>query len=246
MRVCNGVTKNYSISSILAAREDPRCLSTSSVPSSLLSRQLQTAKSKWSSEVLQLAEPLVKLVKTQLNKLSPGNYEKILSLIQDAVTPDSCAVFCRILLEKASAEQKYLQVYAKLCQDISEQKQFFRSTLLRSAQEMFKTLLDSSDRQSILGKVRFIGALFSIKMIHPRFLKDCCEKLIGQGELAVEAACYLIGSCSWVFESQIKDWVHSYLGRLQKLEMPSRVKFEVMDLIEDKRLKVISLQPVAA
>ena len=109
-RVWNQGNRKYSISSILAVQGDSRCLSTSSLSPSLLDREVQTAKSRWSSEVLHQAEPLVKLLKSQLNKLTPSNYDKIFSSVQDAATAEFCEVFCSILLNKASAEQKRVEI----------------------------------------------------------------------------------------------------------------------------------------
>ena len=85
---------------------------------------------KWCADVRQKSDPLTRSIKSLLNKLAPTNYPSILSKTQGLLNPEAALAVAVHIFDKASAESKYSELYARLCEDLITGFPEFKSYLV--------------------------------------------------------------------------------------------------------------------
>ncbi|CAG9309918.1 unnamed protein product [Blepharisma stoltei] len=256
-RVWKKVSKHtYSYDEILSVKSQESSQIKSDAILKILDRKLKTVGSAWRSTPQKLKssnDELTKNFKSLLNKLAPTNAESIQNKLLALLSPESSESLSLLILEKASAEGKYAETYAKMCVEISRQISYFRNNLLTACQVMFENSHENgefSDRKKVLGCVRFIGELFKAKLIPPKIICSCCSYMLELGsEDSIEALCYLLSVCNSLFASpRYKETFHLYVVKLQELakNLSSRLRFQVLDLSENKEIKTLAIQKADA
>ncbi|UKZ69051.1 uncharacterized protein TrAtP1_010063 [Trichoderma atroviride] len=100
-----------------------------------------------------------------------------------------------------------------------------------------------------LGLVQFIGELFKLGMLTERIMHECVRKLVDyQGvpdEAEVESLCKLLRTIGAnLDETKGRPLVDAYFQRIQGMvdlpELPSRIKFMLMDIIDLRRARWVS------
>lgn len=76
------------------------------------------APPKWCADVRLKTDPLTRSLKSLLNKLAPTNYATILSKMQELVNEEAALAIAVHIFDKASAESRFSEVYARLCEDL--------------------------------------------------------------------------------------------------------------------------------
>lgn len=231
----------YPIDSILQVQRDHSSLQQDSLREDILARVVHVPQDPHFISNFTALDPHVKAFKVQLNKLTPSNMQPICASLLELLNVAGPVQFCKLLIDKASAELKYSETYAELCIRLVSALPGFKKDLINCCQVTFEGLSTETDRKRLQGKVKFIGCLINNGLIPRKVLKTCLEALETEGgELNVEAACYLLGTCNWVF-GQLKEWVHCYIRQLEfkATKFPPRVKFQVQDLKECQQLKMI-------
>lgn len=257
-RVWNKVPKRiYSQEQILALQSHTLSKQLTSVNPKFLNRKMLALSKKHRSQsertkiVNENFDALERNCKSLLNKLAPTNFESISGKLLEILVPATSFKISCLVLEKASLEPKYSETYASLCQEAIRKCPFFREDLLSACQEFFEGVLEnpdslSSQKKKIMGSVRFIGELFNRRMIPSKVLKLICNDLLSiEREECAEGVCYLLSTCKWVFEHKhFKEESHRWLKLLQEMSQSfsSRVKFQVLDLVENQEMKYVNFQ----
>lgn len=100
-----------------------------------------------------------------------------------------------------------------------------------------------------LGLVQFIGELFKLGMLTERIMHECVRKLVDyQGvpdEAEVESLCKLLRTIGAnLDETKGRPLVDAYFQRIQGMvdlpELPSRIKFMLMDIIDLRKARWVS------
>ncbi|KAI2630829.1 hypothetical protein GGR54DRAFT_635437 [Hypoxylon sp. NC1633] len=101
-----------------------------------------------------------------------------------------------------------------------------------------------------LGLVQFIGELYKLGMLTERIMHECVRKLVDYSgipdEAEVESLCKLLRTIGGNLDSaeKGKPMMDAYFGRIQSMvdleELPSRLKFMLMDVIDLRRVNWIS------
>ncbi|KAM0455107.1 hypothetical protein ACHAPV_007998 [Trichoderma viride] len=100
-----------------------------------------------------------------------------------------------------------------------------------------------------LGLVQFIGELFKLGMLTERIMHECVRKLVDyQGvpdEAEIESLCKLLRTIGAnLDETKGRPLVDAYFQRIQGMvdlpELPSRIKFMLMDIIDLRRVRWVS------
>lgn len=158
-------------------------------------------------------EKVRRKIKATLNKLSLSNVEKLqvelATLAKDS--KDALSFLIENVFDKAWAEPKYTEMYAKLSKYLKVQftnfmfdgespskknLNWFRYILLNHIQVAFedshisdKNELESSRtqrRKKSHGSVRFIGELLKVRIITPKMIQDIVETLLALNQQAQE------------------------------------------------------------
>lgn len=114
----------------------------SSLSLDILKREIKTVKGpkgkhkakpappKWCADVRLKTDPLTRSIKSHLNKLAPTNYAAILSKMQGLVNEETALAVAVHIFDKASAESRYAEIYARLCEDLITTFPDFRAFLV--------------------------------------------------------------------------------------------------------------------
>ena len=195
-------------------------------------------------------DSLTKALKALLNKLTPTNLDQISAKISEQMNKEASKVFSGLLLNKACMEFKYNETYCQLAKALILLFPYFREDLLLACQRIFESeTWDWTDmglgKRKTLGLVGFIGELMNSRILSTKVLISCCELLIQKNtEQAAEGVCYLLSVCSGAFSSKYKELAHNLINQLQEQaqKFSSRIKFQVIDLIESKKIHSIIMQ----
>uniref|UniRef100_A0A8C6SU23 Eukaryotic translation initiation factor 4 gamma 2 n=1 Tax=Neogobius melanostomus TaxID=47308 RepID=A0A8C6SU23_9GOBI len=181
-----------------------------------------------------------------LNKLTPERFDKLcLELLNVGIDSKVLKGIILLIVDKALEEPKYSQLYAQLCQRLSEDapnfeepdQTTFRRLLISKLQDEFENRArnvelfeknespltsDEEEQQAIakikmLGNIKFIGELGKLGLIHESILHRCIKTV---SHMTLNA-------------SALMD---QYFGRMQALainkELPSRIRFLLQNTIE--------------
>lgn len=88
------------------------------VPGAKTKHRAKHVQPKWCADVRQKSDPLTRSIKSLLNKLAPTNYAAILSKTQGLLNAEAALAVAVHIFDKASAESKYSELYARLCEDL--------------------------------------------------------------------------------------------------------------------------------
>ena len=195
-------------------------------------------------------DSLTKSLKALLNKLTPTNLDLISCKISEQMSSEAFKIFSGLLLHKACMEFKYNETYCQLAKALISLFPCFREDLLLACQSIFESgTWDWTDlglgKRKMLGLVGFIGELMNSRILSTKVLMSCCELLIQKNtEQAAEGVCYLLSVCSGAFSSKYKELAHNLINQLQEQaeNFSSRIKFQVVDLIESKKIHSIIMQ----
>ena len=195
-------------------------------------------------------DSLTKCLKALLNKLTPTNLDQISAKISEQMNKEASKIFSGLLLNKACMEFKYNETYCQLSKALISLFPYFREDLLLACQSIFESeTWDWTDlglgKRKMLGLVGFIGELMNSRILSTKVLISCCELLMQKNtEQAAEGVCYLLSVCSGAFSSKYKELAHNLINQLQEQaeKFSSRIKFQVVDLIESKKIHSIIMQ----
>lgn len=150
-------------------------------------------------------EKLRRKIKATLNKLSPSNCERLQVELATLAknSKEALSFLIENIFEKAWAEPKYTEMYARLCKylkvefnnflfdGISPTKKntnWFRYILLNVIEKAFEdsNLSNKNEdeysrvlrRKKSHGSVRFIGELLKVRIITPKIIQDIIETLL--------------------------------------------------------------------
>ena len=194
---------------------------------------------------------MTKNLKSLLNKLTPTNFDSIKEKISEQFNPETSIAFSSLLLSKACMEVKYSEIYSKICRDLIVVFPYFRCHLLQACQDIFQSqALEAEDinlnKKKNLGCVTFVGELLNSRIISGKVVTSCCYQLLNKNtEIAAEGVCYLISTCNSYFNSSKgKETGCDLINELQARckYYSSRLKFQVQDLVESRKITVIILK----
>jgi len=200
-------------------------------PASLTNRSRGSLTNSRGGKPTKTRKPVLKLdnedeivykIQSILNKLTPNTYDKLFEQLKDIdlSIESNMNIFIKIIFPKAVTEQRYCELYAKLCSDIvktfkdnQEHVKLFRKLLLSCCQQEFENKpqvpeipADASEVQKIeleekatkvrlhnLGNIKFIGELYKLHMLRESIMFYCIESLIkSKTETDLEHMCLLV------------------------------------------------------
>lgn len=161
-----------------------------------------------------------------LNKISPEKYEKLkgqfirMTRFREAASQE--------LFQKALLEFNYAHLYACLVRDVNEKDGEFRKTIIRHCQKEFgEGEMDEDRKFQKKGLVMFLGHLCLEKMVSGSVLREMINRLLAQKN--VEMLFWLMQVVGKHVPTPL--WQHVVqTARRFKQEMPSRLRFMIMDL----------------
>jgi len=193
--------------------------------------------------------PLSKL-KSMLNKITKEKFLalslEIKTLFEDQIHDDKQIQECaESILEKAIQESGYSSLYAQLCQYLSQERETFKTALLRTCQITFQKALDCRDCRDwrgkrMLGCVCIIGELYNINLIPSKIVFcDVAQRLVVEkSEESVESLCQLFTRTGHKMDehSTVTVNLNIYMELMEKFQkdqaLSSRVRFLTLDLLD--------------
>ena len=198
-------------------------------------------------------DAMTKALKSLLNKLTPTNFDTILEKLSEQFNSETSLIFSSLLLNRACIELKYSETYSQLARDLIRKFHYFRNDLLISCQTFFESqALEAQDislnKKKVLGCVSFIGQLLNMRILPAKVVISCCQELLKKNtEETAEGVSYLLSTCSSFFNSsKFKETAHDLINELQfrSNNFSSRLKFQVQDLIENRKIQAIMTQTI--
>ena len=167
-------------------------------------------------------EEMCRKVRAILNKLTPQNFDALLSHIQDIQidTENKLETVVEILFKKAIVDPRFSEIYAKFCRSLrmlqvkctTRPNEYisFREILAKRCQEEFEGKHDTDTSNSIVarraseGNVRFIVDLFKLKILTETDMYAFVSKLLqSKDEEKLECLCCLLMTVSNKLKSKI-------------------------------------------
>lgn len=141
---------------------------------------------KEKSENDPLKQKLAK-IKSDLNKISTDNEETISGRICDEFTEECIAELTPTFFDKGVWEQKYREIYARLCVKLSLKfPGLFLSALLSGCQNEFEKKIPTDAEDDIiiiatkrrLGAIYFIVEMLRVSLLKPGIVVSCANKIL--------------------------------------------------------------------
>jgi len=212
---------------------------------------------------------IVRLMKSILNKLTIEKYDKLYQqlLICGMSEVSHVKVLIQEIMEKAQTQHNFIQMYAKLCADLADwfveneisdaPEHGFKKILLGECQDMFERNLAPMDERSIkaedlaeaqdkhklsmLGNLKFIGALLERSMIKSSVVIGIAEDLLDEfsaPHLLESLACFLtsVGAKfdrpKWPHHERLKAIFIRVEEKRKDKVVPARIRFLLQDLLD--------------
>mmetsp|Transcript_4247 Transcript_4247/g.7570 ORF Transcript_4247/g.7570 Transcript_4247/m.7570 type:complete len:970 (-) Transcript_4247:463-3372(-) len=148
-----------------------------------------------------------KALRGLLNKLTPNNFEKLVSKINENLKEENMKKFVELVFDKAVSEPTFCVIYSKMCDscynkdDVEKKK--FRKTLLNHCQVEFESgkeafmnqakelseeekskdehyKLNLARRRRFTGLMNFVGMLYIVGLCSPTIIRSCVMLLLGE------------------------------------------------------------------
>lgn len=169
-------------------------------------------------------EEMCRKVRAILNKLTPQNFDALLSHIQDIKidTENKLETVVEILFKKAIVDPRFSEIYAKFCRSLrmlqvkctTRPNEYisFREILAKRCQEEFEGKHDTDTSNGVVtrrpseGNVRFIVDLFKLKILTENDMYAFVSKLLqSKDEEKLEYLCCLLMAVGNKLKSNISD-----------------------------------------
>ena len=189
-------------------------------------------------------------IRSDLNKISPDNELIIADRICDEIIEECVADIIPVFFDKGVWEQKYREIYVRLCVKLSAKfPGVFLSALLTHTQHEFETrvLEDAEDDEIVYAMKRRIGAAYfiiemlKVKLVKPDIVVLCAEKILGsEKEKSDYDICHVaelvIISVSVIKNKDIIGKLRALISILENLYLSQyvsqRAKFKVEDAVK--------------
>lgn len=140
----------------------------------------------------------VKLTKlrSHLNKISPDNEQIISDRICEEIIEECVCELIPIFFDKGVWEQKYREIYARLCIKLSEKfPGVFMSSLLKHTRHEFETRVSEDEDDDVIslamkrrsGAIYFIVEMLKVKLLKPEVVVLCINKILRPDEDAIKS-----------------------------------------------------------
>lgn len=93
---------------------------------------VQGGESAWAIRSRDIIDEETRVFKVTLNKLAPTNYAKLSEELRKMIKPDLIEDLSQLILDRASAETKFLPLYANLSRDLSLDSAEFKRKLIET------------------------------------------------------------------------------------------------------------------
>ena len=193
------------------------------------------------------AEKSKRAIKSVLNKLSRGTFDKLVEqLMAECALTDVSVIeaLVSMVFDKVAYEAQYVGVYADLCAKLHEALgSGFKKTLISAAQDEFENstlaretlgaVADRGDRDAqakrarskIVGVMRLVGELFKRSVVGASLVHAISSELLGEPRSVpcddyIEALCALMTACGGELEASPKTnkaVMDMYFARLNVL-----------------------------
>lgn len=190
-------------------------------------------------------------IRSDLNKISTDNEETISNRIREEFTEECITELTPTFFDKGVWEQKYREIYARLCVKLSLKfPNVFMSALLSSCQREFETKVSIDEEDDVimllmkrrLGAIHFIVEMLKVKLLKPTIILLCANKILtsSDGEKSDHDICHIAELV--IISSPIikeKDTVAKMRGLVDTLKVlhnhqyvSQRSKFKIEDAIK--------------
>ncbi len=126
-------------------------------------------------------------IRSDLNKISPDNEDVISDRICEGLTEECIAEIIPTFFDKGVWEQKYREIYARLCVKLSEKfPTTFIPALLKHCQHEFEIRASEDDEDDVvmqimkrrIGAIHFIVEMLKVKLLKPDIVLLCIDKIL--------------------------------------------------------------------
>lgn len=142
-------------------------------------------------------------INSALNKLSHDNIiqvkDELLSVCSMS-TPEYVSSLANEIIQRASAEKGFIEVYARMCGQLAPLKcsdgTFFSSFIERQSKAVFDEYITdckSAQRATVINFIKFIGWLYIYDILKP-VVVDVCIKTVSENILSLEFGSEMITS----------------------------------------------------
>ena len=130
-------------------------------------------------------------IRSDLNKISTDNEETISGRIYAEFTEECIEELTPTFFDKGVWEQKYREIYARLCVKLSLKfPNIFMSALLLSCQREFETKVSPDAEDDVvvvsmkrrLGAIHFIVEMLKVKLLKPAIIVVCANKILSSSD----------------------------------------------------------------
>jgi hypothetical protein len=133
------------------------------------------------------AEIKLKKIRSDLNKISPENEKTIATRICEEISEECISELVPIFFDKGIWEQKYREIYARICSDLNKKfPKIFIAVLCTQCQKEFEVQIDMDADDEIIvmamkrriGAIHFILEMLRVRLLTPPIIFLCIEKIL--------------------------------------------------------------------
>jgi len=215
---------------------------------------------------------IIRKMKGILNKLTEAKFDKLYAdLLQSGIkTSVHFECLMKEVFDKAVTQHHFIPLYTKLCTQLYQWsletgEADFRRILLSQCQTSFEENLKPTDgllnadvndekafeaeikyKQAMLGNIKFVGELLTVKLLASRVLIQCGNELLQIrkqgttiGQTSMECLATLLRvtgkmfDCSdWKYNDSLADIFNQVEQISKDMEVPQRIRFLLKDVID--------------
>jgi len=215
---------------------------------------------------------VIRKMKGILNKLTEAKFDKLYAdLLQSGIkTSVHFECLMKEVFDKAVTQHHFIPLYTKLCTQLYQWsletgEADFRRILLSQCQTSFEENLKPTDgllnadvndekafeaeikyKQAMLGNIKFVGELLTVKLLASRVLIQCGNELLQIrkqgttiGQTSMECLATLLRvtgkmfDCSdWKYNDSLADIFNQVEQISKDMEVPQRIRFLLKDVID--------------
>lgn len=126
-------------------------------------------------------------IRSDLNKISPENEKTVASRICDEISEECIPVLIPIFFDKGVWEQKYRELYARICLTLNTKfPKIFIASLCAHCQKEFEIQINKDEDDEVIvvamkrriGAIHFILEMFRIRLMNPAIIFLCIDKIL--------------------------------------------------------------------